>query len=59
MLAIYEQCLALVEAGTPVAAIEELDLTAVTRVRDEVAPDDAAGVGRLRDEVLDRLDALR
>jgi V/A-type H+-transporting ATPase subunit A len=59
VLAVYEKCLALVEAGTPVASIEELDLTAVTRVRDELAPDDAVGVGRLRDEVIERLDALR
>ena len=30
--------------GVPASAVEEIDLSGVTRVRDEVGPDDAAGV---------------
>ncbi|MGA7835020.1 MAG: V-type ATP synthase subunit A [Acidimicrobiales bacterium] len=52
VLAVYDRCLALLEGGLPASAIEEFDLTAVTRARDETGPDDDAGVNRLRDEVL-------
>jgi V/A-type H+-transporting ATPase subunit A len=55
VLAVHERCLELVEGGLPASAIEEIDLTAVTRARDEAGPDDAEGVDRLRDEVLARL----
>jgi V/A-type H+-transporting ATPase subunit A len=57
VLAVHERCLELVEGGLPASAIEELDLTALTRARDETGPDDAEGVDRLRDEVLARLAA--
>jgi V/A-type H+-transporting ATPase subunit A len=52
VLAVYDRCLALVDEGVPASAVEEVDLSGVTRVRDEVGPDDAAGVERRRDEVL-------
>jgi V/A-type H+-transporting ATPase subunit A len=55
VLAVHERCLELVEGGLPASAIEELDLTEVTRARDETGPDDAEGVERLRDGVLARL----
>jgi V/A-type H+-transporting ATPase subunit A len=55
VLAVHERCLELVEGGLPASANEEIDLTAVTRARDEAGPDDAEGVDRLRDEVLARL----
>ena len=55
VLAVHERCLALVEGGLPASAIEEIDLTAVIRARDETGPDDDAGVTRLRDEVLARM----
>jgi V/A-type H+/Na+-transporting ATPase subunit A len=58
VLALYDRAVALVEAGVAPEAVEELDFTGVTRVRDEVAPDDASGVKRCRDEVLTALDAL-
>jgi V/A-type H+-transporting ATPase subunit A len=55
VLAVHDRCLALVEGGLPASAIEEIDLTAVIRARDETGPDDDAGVTRLRDEVLARM----
>jgi V/A-type H+-transporting ATPase subunit A len=55
VLAVHDKCLALVEGGLPASAVEEFDLTIVTRARDETGPDDAEGVDRLRDEVLARI----
>ncbi len=55
VLAVHDRCLALVDGGLPASVVEEFDLTAVTRARDETGPDDAAGVVRLRDEVLARI----
>jgi V/A-type H+-transporting ATPase subunit A len=55
VLAVHDRCLALVEGGLPASAIEEIDLSAVIRARDETGPDDDAGVTRLRDEVLARM----
>ena len=52
VLAVYDQCLAMVDRGVSAAAVEEIDLSGVTRVRDEVGPDDAAGVAERRDQVL-------
>jgi V/A-type H+/Na+-transporting ATPase subunit A len=57
VLDVYDRCLALVERGVPASAVEEIDLSGVSRVRDEVGPDDAAGVERRRDEVLASLEA--
>jgi V/A-type H+/Na+-transporting ATPase subunit A len=58
VLDVLDRCLALVEGGVSPSAVEEVDFSGMTRVRDEVAPDDADGVVRRRDEVLARLDAL-
>ncbi len=55
VLAVHDQCLSLVDGGLPASVIEEFDLTAVTRARDETGPDDDAGVERIRAQVLDRL----
>jgi len=52
VLEVYDQCLAMVDRGVSAAVVEELDLSGVSRVRDEVGPDDAAGVVHRRDEVL-------
>ncbi len=52
VLTIYDECLALVDRGVSAAVVEEIDLSGVSRVRDELGPDDAAGVARRRDEVL-------
>ena len=59
VLSVYDRCLSLVDAGVPASAIEECDLTAVTRARDEFPPDDAAGVAQRRDELLEMLSRLR
>lgn len=47
-----------VGAGVAATTVEQLDLADLVRVREEVAPDDAAGVLRRRDEVVARLEAL-
>ena len=50
VLAVYDRCLALVDRGrVRRRRVEEIDLSGVTRVRDEVGPDDAAGVEQRRD----------
>ncbi len=58
VLAIYERCLAIVDRGVLAAAIEQVDLSAVTRVRDEVGPDDVSGVVERADQALAVLEAL-
>jgi V/A-type H+/Na+-transporting ATPase subunit A len=59
VLRVYDRCLASVEAGLPASSLEELDLSAVTRVRDDVGPDDAAGVTRVSDAVREVLETVR
>ncbi|HUY40395.1 MAG TPA: V-type ATP synthase subunit A [Candidatus Dormibacteraeota bacterium] len=58
VLAVHDRCLAQVDGGLPASVVEELDLSGVTRVRDEVGPADAQGVSRRRDEILEMLDGL-
>ncbi|MDE3085294.1 MAG: V-type ATP synthase subunit A [Acidobacteriota bacterium] len=58
VLAVYDRCVTLVEAGVPPGLVEEVDLSGLVRVRDEVGPGDAAGVDRRRDQVLGALDGL-
>ena len=58
VLAVYDRCLDLVARGVSPAVIEQLDLAGVSRVRDEVGPQDAAGVDRRRGEVLAALEAV-
>jgi V/A-type H+-transporting ATPase subunit A len=55
VLDLHGAALELVRGGVPAAAIEALDLSAAARARDRVGPDDAAGVDRIRDELLERL----
>jgi V/A-type H+-transporting ATPase subunit A len=55
VLSVHDKCLSLIEGGLPASAVEEIDLSTVTRARDETGPDDAEGVTRLRDEVLARM----
>ena len=52
VLAVHDRCQQLVTNGLPASAIEERDLTALSRLRDEVGPDDAAGVERAREAIL-------
>jgi V/A-type H+-transporting ATPase subunit A len=56
VLALYDRFLALVDQGHPASAVEEIDTSGVVRIRDEVGPDDAAGVERRRDEMLAALE---
>ena len=58
VLAVYDRCLALVDAGLPASVVEELDLSALARAREEFGPDDDAGVLARRDETLAVLDKL-
>jgi len=59
VLAVHERCLELVQAGVPIHTIEEADLSAVVRARNDVGPDDEAGVTERREEILAMLDGLR
>jgi V/A-type H+-transporting ATPase subunit A len=59
VLSIYERCTSLVDGGVPVSLIEELDYSSVLRAREHTLPDDAAGIGEIRDEMLHRLEGLR
>jgi V/A-type H+-transporting ATPase subunit A len=58
VLAVSDRCLARIEAGVPVSAVENFDFAPVTRARDETGPDDAQAVRQLGAEVLSGLDAL-
>lgn len=58
VLDLHDAALKLVRAGVPATAVEELDMSAAVRARDRVGPDDAAGVERIRDELLERLRSL-
>ncbi len=55
VLAVHDRCLAAVDGGLPASVVEELDLAAVTRARDETGPDDADGVNRLCNDVLAKI----
>jgi V/A-type H+-transporting ATPase subunit A len=57
VLTLYDACLKQVDDGRPAADIEDLDLSAVSRVRDDVGPDDPKGVERVRDELVAAIQA--
>lgn len=58
VLAIYDRCLDLVEHGLAASRVEESDLSDITRVRDEVGPEDAVGIEHRRDQTLVMLEKL-
>jgi V/A-type H+-transporting ATPase subunit A len=58
VLAVYDRCVALIDGGLPASVVEELDLSGVTRARDEFGPDDAEAVVARRDELLRVLEHL-
>jgi V/A-type H+-transporting ATPase subunit A len=58
VLAVYDRCVALVDGGLPASVVEELDLSGVTRARDEFGPDDAEAVATRRAELLGVLEHL-
>jgi V/A-type H+-transporting ATPase subunit A len=57
VLTLYDACLAQVDGGRAASEIEDLDLSAISRVRDDVGPDDAQGVERIRGELMAKLQA--
>jgi len=59
VLAVFDRAVALVEQGVAPSTVEDVDFSGMTRVRDEVGPDDGPGVDARRDEVLGVLDGLR
>jgi len=58
VLDVIDACEDAVMRGVPAATIEEFDLSPVVRARELVGPDDAAGLGPVRDAVLARLEQL-
>ena len=58
VLAVHERCLRLVEEGVRAERIEQADLSAVARARDETPPDGAAEIESLRGRVLAGLEEL-
>lgn len=58
VLAVYERARSRLEDGVEVELVEAVDYSGLTRVRDETAFDDAAGVEAARDAVLGALDDL-
>ncbi|HEY5247892.1 MAG TPA: hypothetical protein VIJ15_05485, partial [Dermatophilaceae bacterium] len=59
VLDVVDTCQRLVERGVAATTIEQLDLSAVARAREETGPQDAAGVASRRDEIVQRLEELR
>ncbi|MCU0265143.1 MAG: V-type ATP synthase subunit A [Actinomycetia bacterium] len=58
VLAVADRCQQLVDAGVPAAMVEETDFTPLVRAREEVGPDDAAGVRAHLETMLARLTEL-
>ena len=58
VLAVYDRCRALVDAGVAPSDIEATDFSALTRVRDDAGPGDGTRVRALQDEVLQALGSL-
>ena len=58
VLAVARACQDLVARGVPAATVEEFDFSPVLRAREEVGPDDAAGLSPVRDAVLATLSVL-
>jgi V/A-type H+/Na+-transporting ATPase subunit A len=56
VLDIYDRCLSLLQTGVPPSSLEELDLSDVVRLRDEVGPDDDSTVTARGAEILARLE---
>ncbi|MEU9124983.1 V-type ATP synthase subunit A [Streptomyces sp. NPDC048506] len=59
VLAVVDRCRELVESGVPAPVIEEADFGPLLRTREDVGPDDAAGVATRRDAILAALAGLR
>jgi hypothetical protein len=55
---VHDACQSLVDRGVPAATIEELDLSAVVRARDQTPPDGAEQVEEIRARTLELLEEL-
>ena len=58
VLAVHDRCIRLLDAGVAADAIEQLDLSAVVRARDETPPDGAAQVAAVGDQTIALLETL-
>ncbi|MEV4129571.1 V-type ATP synthase subunit A [Nocardia sp. NPDC049707] len=58
VLAVIDQCLAVVEAGAPPGLIEELDFGPLIRAREASGPYDGDAARRIRDSTLAQLDEI-
>jgi V/A-type H+-transporting ATPase subunit A len=58
VLAVHGACLEAIERGVPAAAVEEFDFSRVARLRDELGPDDRAGVEAAHREILAQLGSI-
>lgn len=58
LLDVVDRCREAVDAGVPVAAVEECDFGPLIRAREDVPQGDASGIGSRRDLVLSRLNTL-
>jgi V/A-type H+-transporting ATPase subunit A len=56
VLEVFDRFITMVEKGYSPSTIEEMDLSGIIRLRDEVGPDDAAGVEQRRRELLASLE---
>ena len=59
VLDVVDTCQRLVERGVAATTIEQADLVAVARAREETGSEDAAGVASRRDEIIRRLEELQ
>ena len=59
VLDVVDTCQRLVERGVAAATIEQTNLVAVARAREETGPEDAAGVASRGREIIQRLEELR
>lgn len=55
---VVDRCRAVVDAGVPVAAVEECDFGPLIRAREDVSQHDTSGIESRRQLVLTRLAAL-
>jgi V/A-type H+-transporting ATPase subunit A len=58
VLDVHDRCARLVARGVPIARIEEIDMSAVTRARDDVWADDTAAIDQIAAAVLSALGGL-
>jgi V/A-type H+-transporting ATPase subunit A len=58
VLDVYDRCVALVDSGVLASLLEDVDVSSITRAREETGPDDEESVAKRGAEMLARLDAM-